>query len=69
VDLQRSLHRFVEESYSLEQADEHRDAFAEVHTLRERCRTANPNQPAIKLASHFVSLIRPEHYRNSTQLR
>ena len=48
VDLQRSLHRFVEESYSLEQADEHRDAFAEVHTLRERCRRAR-----IKLAFDF----------------
>ena len=45
VDLQRSLHRFVEESYSLEQADEHRDAFAEVHTLRERCRTATLGGP------------------------
>ena len=35
VDLSKSLYRFVEATYSVEQADEHRDAFAEVSTLRE----------------------------------
>lgn len=45
VDLQRSLHGFVESAYSREQADEHRDAFAEVHTLRERVRQVGASLP------------------------
>ena len=65
VDLQRSLHRFVEESYSLEQADEHRDAFAEVHTLRERCRTATLTE---KGAEDTVRLL-ARYYRLLTNLR
>ena len=65
VDLQRSLHRFVEESYSLEQADEHRDAFAEVHTLRERCRTAALSE---KGAEDTVRLL-ARYYRLLTNLR
>ena len=65
VDLQRSLHRFVEESYSLEQADAHRDAFADVHTLRERCRTATLSE---KGAEDTVRLL-ARYYRLLTNLR
>ena len=38
VDLQKPLYKFVEVAYSSEQADEHRDAFAEVSSLREQVR-------------------------------
>ena len=40
VDLHKSLSSFVEVAYSSEQADEHRNAFHEVDTLRERMRQA-----------------------------
>ena len=43
VDLQKALHQFIESAYSLEQADEHRDACAEVQTLRERVVGSNSN--------------------------
>lgn len=54
VDLQRSLRRFVAESYSIEQADEHCDAFAEVHMLREKVCTATLTE---KTAEQTVQLL------------
>ena len=46
VDIQRSLHRFIESAYSPAQADEHRDACAEVQTLRELVRQV-PSVPGL----------------------
>ena len=54
VDLQRSLRRFVAESYSIEQTDEHCDAFAEVHMLREKVCTATLTE---KTAEQTVQLL------------
>ena len=65
VDYSKSLHRFVEESYSLEQADEHRDAFAAVQTLREKVRTATLTE---KGAEETVRLI-ARYYRVLTSVR
>jgi programmed cell death 6-interacting protein len=65
IDLAKSLHRFVEESYSLEQADEHRDAFAEVQTLREKARAATLSE---KGAEDTVRLL-ARYYRVLTNVR
>ena len=65
VDYSKSLHGFVEESYSLEQADEHRDAFAAVQTLREKVRTATLTE---KGAEETVRLI-ARYYRVLTSVR
>ena len=36
IDLTKPLYKFVEVAYSIQQADEHRDAFHDVSALRER---------------------------------
>ena len=65
VDLRRSLHAFVEASYSTEQADAHRDAFEEVHVLRERVRLATLTEK--NHAATVATLAR--YYRVVTSLR
>eukprot|EP00966_Prymnesium_polylepis_P141210 3261135-Prymnesium_polylepis.1 len=61
VDLQKSLHRFIESAYSHEQADEHRDACAEVQTLRERVRQASFSDDnaaeTVTLLAHYYRLL------------
>ena len=65
VDLRRSLHAFVEASYSTEQADAHRNAFEEVHVLRERVRLATLTEK--NHAATVATLAR--YYRVVTSLR
>ena len=65
VDLRRSLHAFVEASYSTEQADAHRDAFEEVHVLRERVRLATLTEK--NHAATVATLAK--YYRVVTSLR
>ena len=65
VDLQHSLHRFVESAYSKAQAEEHRDAFSSAQSLRERVRNASLVE---KTASDTVALL-ARYYRLASALR
>ena len=64
-DLAKSLHTFVKIAYSAEQADEHRDAFADVAALRERVRQVTLTEAKAEEAVRVVA----RYYRLLTAMR
>ena len=65
VDLAQALFRFVENTYSKAQATEHRQAFAELHQLRERVQKLTLTEKGADDAVRVLA----SYYRQITTMR
>ena len=69
VELQRTLFKFVEVAYSEESAEEHREAFLRVASLRESCRQLNAAPDEKGEADNNVRLLARYHRLLTTMRR